>query len=164
MRVQARSLAVGWWGRRWSCSGLRGEFHSSTGPCVLDPRADTLRGNAIAVRERPSLSAFGAVWSDVCRALDPVLADVAREYDGRLIVAKVDIDDDPETTRRYDIANKVADDGRLHRGGVAVFCSNRVALPSGATISAPTGGGGGAAARPPRRGRPPAPPPPPRAR
>ncbi|WP_242911492.1 thioredoxin family protein [Actinomadura terrae] len=52
-----------------------------------------------------ALAVFGAVWSDVCRALDPVLADVANEYDRRLVVAKVDIDDEPQTTKRYDITS-----------------------------------------------------------
>lgn len=48
----------------------------------------------------PVLAVFRAEWSDVCRALDPVPADVAKEYSGRLTVARLDIDESPKTTEK----------------------------------------------------------------
>ncbi|MFJ7416490.1 thioredoxin family protein [Streptomyces sp. NPDC098077] len=49
------------------------------------------------------LAVFRAEWSDVCRALDPVLADVAKEYAGRVTIARLDIDESPDTTQKYNI-------------------------------------------------------------
>ncbi|GAB2828038.1 thioredoxin family protein [Streptomyces daliensis] len=51
----------------------------------------------------PVLAVFRAEWSAVCRALDPVLADVAQEFSGRLTVARLDIDQSPQTPPRYDV-------------------------------------------------------------
>ncbi|MEU9318245.1 thioredoxin domain-containing protein [Streptomyces sp. NPDC048295] len=51
----------------------------------------------------PVLAAFRAEWSDVCRALDPVLADVAKEYADRIVICRLDIDEGPETPRKYSI-------------------------------------------------------------
>ncbi|WP_275467407.1 thioredoxin family protein [Streptomyces noursei] len=51
----------------------------------------------------PVLAVFRAEWSSPCRALDPVLADVAKEYSGRLAIARLDIDTSPETTQKQGI-------------------------------------------------------------
>ncbi|WP_405793464.1 thioredoxin family protein [Streptomyces sp. NBC_01506] len=51
----------------------------------------------------PVLAVFRAEWSSVCQALDPVLVDVAKEYSGRVTIARLDIDESPETTQKYNI-------------------------------------------------------------
>ncbi|WP_172387687.1 co-chaperone YbbN [Streptomyces sp. MNP-20] len=51
----------------------------------------------------PVLAVFRAEWSGVCRALDPVLADVAKEYAGRLTVTRLDIDQSPQTPPKYNV-------------------------------------------------------------
>jgi thioredoxin 1 len=53
--------------------------------------------------DRPVLVDFGADWCPPCRMLDPVVDDLAREYEGRLKVAKVDVDANPHLARDYDI-------------------------------------------------------------
>ncbi|GLF97020.1 thioredoxin family protein [Streptomyces yaizuensis] len=51
----------------------------------------------------PVLAVFRAEWSGPCKALDPVLVDVAREYANRLTVARLDIDNSPNTPPKYKV-------------------------------------------------------------
>lgn len=51
----------------------------------------------------PVLVNFCAVWSAPCRQLETPLAEIAREYSGRLTVAWHDIDRYPDTHPRYDV-------------------------------------------------------------
>ncbi|MFJ6804775.1 thioredoxin family protein [Streptomyces anulatus] len=51
----------------------------------------------------PVLVNFCAVWSAPCRQLETPLAEIAREYSGRLTVAWHDIDRHPDTHPRYGV-------------------------------------------------------------
>ena len=44
-----------------------------------------------------------AEWCGPCRALGPIVHDLAREFEGRVKVAKLDIDNNPVTTARYNV-------------------------------------------------------------
>ncbi|HZI41846.1 MAG TPA: thioredoxin [Gemmatimonadaceae bacterium] len=44
-----------------------------------------------------------AEWCGPCRALGPIVGDLAREFEGRVKVAKLDIDNNPVTTARYNV-------------------------------------------------------------
>lgn len=46
---------------------------------------------------------FWAEWCAPCRALSPVVAQVASQYAGRMVVAKMNIDDHPQTPGKYAI-------------------------------------------------------------
>lgn len=52
---------------------------------------------------RPALVDFWADWCAPCRAVAPVVERLAEEYDGRLTVAKVNVDEEPELARAYGI-------------------------------------------------------------
>ena len=44
---------------------------------------------------------FWAEWCGPCRMVAPILDEIAQEYQGKLTIAKVNIDDNPETPSAY---------------------------------------------------------------
>jgi thioredoxin 1 len=53
--------------------------------------------------DQPVLVDFWAEWCGPCKLIAPILEDLATEYDGKMRIVKVDVDESPDVARRYEI-------------------------------------------------------------
>jgi len=53
--------------------------------------------------DKPTLVDFWAPWCGPCRAIAPVLEELAGQYAGRVQVVKVNVDECPATAARYNV-------------------------------------------------------------
>ena len=69
-------------------------------PITLD---DSNFDQIVLQSKTPVLVDFWATWCKPCLAISPIIDELAEEYDGRITVARVDVDQNPKATSRYSI-------------------------------------------------------------
>ncbi|WP_218081038.1 thioredoxin [Anthocerotibacter panamensis] len=70
----------------------------STVPQVQSPNFDEF-----LAYEGPVVVDFTATWCGPCRMISPLIDQLAQEYEGRARVAKLDVDESPDTARKFEI-------------------------------------------------------------
>ena len=64
---------------------------------------DSTFDNEVIKSELPVLLDYWAEWCGPCKMIAPILDDIANEYVGKIKVAKINIDDNPNTPAKFGV-------------------------------------------------------------
>jgi len=64
---------------------------------------DATVDESVGAAETPLVVDFWAEWCGPCKMIAPVLEDIAKEHAGRIQIAKLNVDDNPNVARRFEV-------------------------------------------------------------
>ena len=59
--------------------------------------------NEVLEAEKPVLVDFTAVWGQPCRMVDPIVKQLAQDWEGKVKVVKLDADENPNIVMQYGV-------------------------------------------------------------
>jgi thioredoxin 1 len=78
-------------------------MNQATTQATIKHVSDSTFENDVINAGTPVLVDFWAEWCGPCKMFAPILDEIAREYDGKITIAKMDIDANPATPVKYGI-------------------------------------------------------------
>ena len=76
---------------------------ASSGPTIVTD--SSFQQEVLSVSGPPTLVDFWAPWCGPCRIVGPIVDQLAAESNGRYRIAKLNVDDNPQTASRYQVAS-----------------------------------------------------------
>lgn len=55
--------------------------------------------------DQPVVLDFGATWCGPCQMVAPIIEELAKEYEGKVVIGKCDVDQDSELPSRFGVRN-----------------------------------------------------------
>jgi len=71
--------------------------------CMASPITDADFENTVLKSSIPVLIDFWAPWCGPCRAVGPIIDELATEFTGKVLVVKMNVDENPATPTKYGI-------------------------------------------------------------
>jgi thioredoxin 1 len=65
--------------------------------------SDATFDETVKASDTPVVIDFWAEWCGPCKMIAPALEEIATEHAGKLQIAKLNVDDNPDTARRFDV-------------------------------------------------------------
>ena len=70
---------------------------------TIDKVSDATFDETVVGSDTPVVVDFWAEWCGPCKMIAPVLEEIADQHPEKLRIVKLNVDDNPETARRYDV-------------------------------------------------------------
>ncbi len=70
---------------------------------AISTLSDSTFEEEIRSAAEPVIVDFWAEWCGPCKMIAPILEEIAGEHQGKLRVAKVNVDENPDVARRFDV-------------------------------------------------------------
>jgi thioredoxin len=86
--------------------------------------------NEVEKSQLPVIADFWASWCGPCRMLSPILEQAAKELEGKAVVAKINVDDEPELANKFSISSiptiMVFKNGKVVKKSIGVISKEQI--------------------------------------